>query len=219
MSLLRELKAIGSSRPFPPVTIKSLSLIHLHRSAPTRSLRGCPSGHPSSIQPVELLCQPLVEHLLLPQSFLGNLPCLLLTPMGYRPAGSYSISSPREPRKHWLCGTLHSAAPTILRVPLLPGIPGSRVNYERSCHVVRGGGLASPAAGPPRAPLLRHKLKLTAKTAIKPQVCLELFSVLLDAPGFNYGLKSPNTSARICLPSPRGGASPAMVAPLLWQSH
>lgn len=69
------------------------------------------------------------------------------------------------------------------------------------------------------AGLLRHNLKLTAKSAIKPQVCLELFSVLLDAPGFNYSLKSPNTSARICLPSPRGGASPAMVAPLLWQSH
>lgn len=69
------------------------------------------------------------------------------------------------------------------------------------------------------ARLLSHKLKLTAKTAIKPQVCLELFSVLLDAPGFNYSLKSPNTSARICLPSPRGGASPEMVAPLLWQSH
>lgn len=69
------------------------------------------------------------------------------------------------------------------------------------------------------APPFRHKLKLTAKTAIKPQVCLELFSVLLDAPGFNYGLKSPNTSARICLPSPRGGARTAMVAPLLWQSH
>lgn len=109
-----------------------------------------PLWAPSSLLSVELLCQPLVEHLFLPQSFLRNLPCLLLTPLGYRPAGSYSISPSREPRKHWSCRTLHSAAPTFLRVSLLHGIPGSRVNYERSCHVVRGGGLASPAAGPPR---------------------------------------------------------------------
>lgn len=148
LSLLRELKAIGSSRPRLPS--KSLSLIYLHCSAPTRSLGGCPSGHPSSVHPVELLCQPLMEHRLLLQSFLKNLPCLLLTPLGYRPAGSYSISPPQEPREHWPCRTLPSAAPTFLRVSLLPGIPGSRANYERSCHVVRGGGLASPAAGPPR---------------------------------------------------------------------
>lgn len=77
----------------------------------------------------------------------------------------------------------------------------------------------SPRGWATSAPLLRHKLKLTAKAARKPQVCLELFSVLPDAPGFNYGLKSPNTSARICLPSPRGGTGPSVVAPLLWQSH
>lgn len=104
---------------------------------------------------------------------------------------------------------------TFLPGTPLPGTKGENDLIRRvaACRWGRRPGV--PRWRATAASLLSDKLKLTAKTAIKPQVCLELFSVLLDAPGFNYSLKSPNTSARICLPSPRGGASPEMVAPLL----
>lgn len=121
--------------------------------------------------------------------------------------------------RHWLCGTEHIPIPTFLWGLLLPGTKGESDLIRRGAACCWGRRPGVPRWRATAAGLLRHKLKLTAKSAIKPQVCLELFSVLLDAPGFNYRLKSPNTSARICLPSPRGGASPAMVAPLLWQSQ
>lgn len=202
----------------PSPGIKASPLIYLHGSAPTHPLldyKSLPAPHFSTAFRIALSATPRAP--CSPAAFPLELAFVSCKHPWDLPAPSRLCYQGHGRR--WLCGTEHIPIPTFPWEPLLPGTKGKTDIIRREAAGSWGRRLVSPRWPATAAGLLRHNLKLTAKSAIKPQVCLELFSVLLDAPGFNYSLKSPNTSARICLPSPRGGASPAMVAPLLWQSH
>lgn len=75
-----------------------------------------------------------------------------------------------------------------------------------------------PGPGSPVVSALTQA-EVDCQSAIKPQVSLELFSVLLDAPRSIIALKALIQVQEFVCHHPEAGRGSAMVAPLLSQSH
>lgn len=113
------------------------------------------------------------------------------------------------------------AAPTSGTYSLVPALP-------RLCHGVNAGGEEGgpqpgqvggvPGPGSPVVSALTQA-EVDCQSAIKPQVSLELFSVLLDAPRSIIALKAVIQVQEFVCHHPEAGRGSAMVAPLLSQSH